>query len=116
MREDSQLSLEFKGISGKRVTADFSGGEVTSDAGVLALREVADRIGIIDQIADAITDNRHQSYVRHAMKTLLQQRVIQIACGYEDANDADYLRIDPGFKASCNRLPASRPYPGSRTL
>jgi hypothetical protein len=88
------------------VTADFSGGEVTSDAGVLALREVADRIGIIDQIADAITDNRHQSYVRHAMKTLLQQRVLQIACGYEDADDADDLRIDPGFKASCNRLPS----------
>ena len=106
MREDTQILLEFKGISGKRVTADFSGGEVTSDAGVLALREVPDRIGIIDQFTDAITDNRHQSYVRHAMKTLLQQRVLQIACGYEDADDADDLRIDPGFKASCNFLPS----------
>jgi len=106
MGEDTQISIEFKGITGKRVVADFSGGEVTSDAGVLALREVAERIEIIDQIADAITDTRHQSYVRHAMRTLLQQRVIQIACGYEDANDADYLRSDPGFKASCNRLPS----------
>ena len=106
MEQNTQLSLAFKTISGKRVTADFSGGEVTSDAGVIALREVADRIGIIDQFADAIIDTRHQSYVRHVMKTLLQQRIFQIACGYEDADDADDLRIDPGFKASCNRLPS----------
>jgi len=106
MDKDTQLSLEFKGISGKRVTADFSGGEVTSDAGVLVLREIADRLGIIDQFTDAITDKRHQSYVHHAMKTLLQQRVLQIACGYEDADDADDLRTDPGFKAACNRLPS----------
>ena len=106
MKEDSQLSLEFKGISGKRVTADFSGGEVTSDAGVLALREIADRLGIIDRLAAAITDTRHSSYVQHDIKTLLQQRVLQIACGYEDADDADDLRTDPGFKASCNRLPS----------
>jgi len=106
MEKDKQLTLEFKMISGKRVTADFSGGDVTSDAGVLALREIADRIGIIDQYVDAIIDNRHQSYIQHGMKTLLHQRIFQIACGYEDADDADDLRIDPGFKASCNRLPS----------
>lgn len=106
MRKDTQLSLEFKMISGKRVTADFTGGDVTSDAGVLVLREVTDRIGIIDQLADAIMDNRHQSYVRHDMKHLLLQRILQIACGYEDADDADDLRTDPGFKAACGRLPS----------
>lgn len=106
MREDTQLSFEFKMISGKRVTADFSGGDVTSDAGVLALREITDRIGIIDRLADAIIDTRHQSYVRHHMKPLLQQRALQIACGYEDADDSDHLRTDPGFKASCDRLPS----------
>jgi len=106
MRENTQLSFEFKMISGKRVTADFSGGEVTSDAGVLVLSEVIDRIGIIDQLAEAIIDNRHQSYVRHDMKTLLQQRILQITCGYEDANDADDQRSDPGFKTVCDRLPS----------
>jgi hypothetical protein len=106
MRENTQLSFEFKMISGKSVTADFSGGDVTSDAGVLVLREVADRTGIIDHLADAITDHRHQSYVRHDLKNLLQQRVLSIACGYEDANDANELRIDPGFKATCDRLPS----------
>jgi len=106
MDKDSQLSLDFKTISGKRVTADFTGGDVTSDGGVLLLREVADKIGIIDQLTDAITDNRHQSYVRHDVKSLLTQRILQIACGYEDADDADALRADPGFKVSCDRLPS----------
>jgi len=106
MKKDKQLTLEFKTISGKRVTADFSGGDVTSDAGVLALREIADRLGIIDRFTDVIIDTRHPSYVRHAMKTLLAQRILQIACGYEEADDADDLRVDPGFKASCNRLPS----------
>jgi hypothetical protein len=106
MNYNNQLSLEFKMISGKRVTADFTGGEVSSDGGVLMLREIADRIGIIDQLSHAITDDRHQSYVRHDVKSLLTQRILQIACGYEDADDADDLRSDPGFKAVCNRLPS----------
>ncbi len=61
MRKDSQLSLAFKGISGKRVMADFRGGEITSDAGVLVLSEIADRLDSIDQFADAIPDKRHQN-------------------------------------------------------
>ena len=106
MTEDTQLSLRFKMISGKKVTADFTGGDVSSDGGVLALREITDSIGIIDRLAEAITDFRHQSYVLHDNKTLLKQRILQIVCGYEDANDADDLRTDPGFKAACNRLPS----------
>ncbi len=106
MSEDTQIGFDFKGISGKRVTADFSGGEVTSDAGVLVLREIAEQTGFIDRLAEAITDTRHQSYVRHEGKDLVTQRIVQIACGYEDADDSDDLRSDPGFKAACDRLPS----------
>ena len=106
MTEDSQLSFRFKMISGKKVTADFTGGDVSSDAGVLLLREVTDRIGIVDKLVEAISDLRNQSYVVHDLKTLLSQRILQILCGYEDANDADNLRTDPGFKAACDRLPS----------
>ena len=106
MEENKQLSFEFKAISGKRVTADFTGGAVTSDAGVLVMRETANRIGIIEQLAGAVHDKRHKSYVKHEMNELLTQRIFQIICGYEDANDANDLRIDPGFKASCGRLPS----------
>jgi hypothetical protein len=93
-------------VSAKRVTADFTGGEVSTDGGVLVLREIADRLGIVDKLARAIKDTRHQSYVRHDSKALFAQRIYQIACGYEDADDSDDLRIDPGFKAACDRLPS----------
>ena len=106
MEQNKQFSLEFTNISGKKVTADFTGGDVTSDVGVLVMREIADMIGIIEQLAKAIHDERHQSYVKHEIIELLTQRIFQIICGYEDANDANDLRIDPGFKASCDRLPS----------
>jgi len=106
MEENKQLSLQFASISGKKVTADFSGGEVTSDAGVMVMKEMANKIGIIERLAQAIYDERHQSYVKHETIKLLTQRVFQIACGYDDANDANDLRVDPGFKASCDRLPS----------
>ena len=106
MEENKQFSLQFASISGKKVTADFTGGEVTSDAGVMVMRETANKIGIIEQLAQAIHDERHQSYVKHELLELLTQRIFQIICGYEDANDADDLRVDPGFKASCDRLPS----------
>jgi hypothetical protein len=106
MSQDTQLSFAFKTISGKSVTADFTGGDVTSDGGLLILRQLVDRMGIVERLADVIPDARHQSYVRHDIKTLLSQRILQIACGYEDADDCDDLRIDPGFKTACDRLPS----------
>ena len=106
MEQNTQLSLQFASISGKKVTADFTGGDVTSDIGVMAMREIANKIGIIEQLAQAIHDERHQSYVKHELIELLTQRIFQIICGYEDANDANDLRVDPGFKSSCNRLPS----------
>ena len=59
MSQNNQLSLEFKMVSGKRVTADFTGGDVSSDGGVLVLREIADRLGIVDQLARS--DQGHPS-------------------------------------------------------
>jgi len=106
MEQNKQITLQFASISGKKVTADFTGGDVTSDVGVLVMRETANRMGIIEQLATAIHDKRHQSYVKHEIIELLTQRILQISCGYEDANDSDDLRIDPGFKASCDRLPS----------
>lgn len=94
-------------LTGKRLEAAFDGGVLTSDGGVLLLREVEARCGVIKRIEQAIADRRHPGYVDHSVDTLLRQRVFQIACGYEDANDCDGLRADPGFKAACDRLPES---------
>ena len=105
--QDNQLALPFASVSGKQVEAVFDGGVLTSDIGLMLLREVASRIGILSRIVEALTDRRHPSYVDHTMVDLISQRVFQIACAYEDANDCNVLREDPAFKAACDRLPIS---------
>ena len=105
--QDTHHRLSFASLSGKPVEATFDGGILTSDSGVLLLREVEARTGILHRMVAALTDHRHQSYVHHSMTDLIKQRVFQMACGYEDANDCDTLREDPGFKAACDRLPLS---------
>ena len=102
-----QISLNFAPISGKKVEADFEGGNVTSDGGVLFLRAVAKGVGVIRRLVEAIHDRRDARYVDHALEDLVRQRVFQIAQGYEDANDCNELRSDPGFKAACDRWPLS---------
>lgn len=105
MEEDIQLRLDFPGFRGKMVQADFLGGAVTSDGGVLFLRQMEKKLGVIDRLASCLFDTRHQSYVDHSYEEMLRQRVFQIALGYEDCNDSDTLREDAGFKTACERLP-----------
>ena len=107
MGQDTQNALPFASILGKKVEADFDGGNVTTDGGAMFLRLVESKVGIIDRIVSCLPDRRHASYVRHSLEEMIQQRVFQIACGYEDANDCNELRRDPGFKAACDRLPIS---------
>ena len=103
--ETSQITLAFANLSGKKIEADFDGGMTTSDGGVLLLRQADARTGIVDRIVEAMSDQRHQSYIDHTYTELIRQRIFQIACGYEDANDSDDLRSDPGLKTACERLP-----------
>ena len=103
--ESSQKTLSFASISGRRIEADFDGGMTTSDGGVLLLRQAESKIGIVDRTVEALSDRRHQSYIDHTYADLIRQRVFQIACGYEDANDSNDLRSDPGLKTACGRLP-----------
>lgn len=107
MSQASQIMLPFASISGKKVHADFEGGTLSSDGGVLFLRALEHDLGLLHDLAETLPDRRHQSYVDHSYETLLRQRVFQIAMGYEDANDCDTLRRDPAFKAACERLPIS---------
>ena len=105
--ESSQNTLSFASISGRKVEADFDGGTTTSDGGALLLRQAEARIKIVDRIVSALSDRRHQSYIDHTYTDLIRQRVFQIACGYEDANDSNELRGDPGLKTACDRRPLS---------
>ena len=105
--QDTHSRVSFASISGKSVEATFDGGTLTSDSGALLLRAVESQVGVVDQLTQALTDRRHPRYVVHPLADLLKQRVFQIACGYEDANDCNDLRTDPGFKAACDRWPIS---------
>jgi len=116
MKDCTKQLLLFKGISGKKIEADFNGGEITSDAGLLFLREVEERIGLITKMADSLRDRRHPGYVKHQLLELLRQRIFQIAGGYEDGNDSNELREDPIMKIACERLPEGEPLASQPTI
>src|SRR5712692_11078709 len=91
-----QLSFSF--YRHQPVRADFSGGQITSDAGLLPLRAFDQRHGLTRSLAECVGDDRDDSRVSHPGLSLLRQRLYQIVAGYEDANDADRLRHDPAFQ------------------
>jgi DDE family transposase len=92
-------------VSGKPLIARFDGGQLSSDGGLLALREVERRLGIADRLAACVEDPRAPERVRHGLAAILRFRMLMIAAGYEDGNDADSLRHDPVFKLALDRLP-----------
>jgi hypothetical protein len=96
-------SMSFSRLRGKKIQADFNGGAITSDAGVLLLREVDKRIGLIDQINDCIADPRNPFFVTHTQRSMLAQRIMAIAQGYEDLNDHQTLKEDPLFQMATDR-------------
>lgn len=105
MTQFTQEILRFHPSKGKTIRADFKGGELSSDFGTLLLRETILQSGLIHKMANSIEDKRHQSYIDHSMENLLTQRVLQMACGYQDANDSNRLRKDPMFKLATGRNP-----------
>jgi Transposase DDE domain group 1 len=84
------------------------GGAVTSDGGLPWLVEAETALGVCAALAARVPEWRRGG-VRDSLERLVRQRVFQIACGYEDQDDADTLRTDPAFKLACGRLPASEP-------
>lgn len=101
------MPIQLKGspVSGKHVALDFNGGNITGDAGVLLLSEIEGQTGLIDSLAGCIEDSRRSYSVAHSINDLFAQRIYQIACGYEDANDSNSLRKDPALKMALDRLP-----------
>ncbi len=96
---DSMLPLPgLSPVLGKGVVARFDGGQLSSDAGVLVLREIARRLGLAERLAACIDDPRDQNQIVHTLAALIEFRMLMIASGYEDGNDATTLRSDPAFK------------------
>ena len=105
MSDCNRPSMSFSRLQSRTVHADFLGGRLTTDAGSLLLREVADRIGLFDALDRAIPDPRLPEMIRHEQKTLLAQRITAIALGYEDLNDHQTLRADPALQIAAAKLP-----------
>jgi hypothetical protein len=102
-----QLSFGF--LRGKHVVGEFDGGNLSSDGGLLLLAEADRQLGLTSSLARFLPDRRDPTKVIHGLDEMLAQRVYQIACGYEDCNDADDLRSDPVLKTSIGRLPETDP-------
>ena len=93
---------------GVPLEASFDAGRLTSDGGLPWLQQAERDIGLCAAFAAQIPDWR-RGPVRHSLATLVRQRVFQIACGYEDQDDADTLRADPLLKLVCGRWPETGP-------
>ena len=99
MHDDTIESFGFPAVRRKKVTAAFDGGRITSDGGVMLLAAAERRLGIAQRLASSISDPRNPLLVTHSIPDILRARMLAIACGYEDADDLDHLRTDPGFQA-----------------
>src|SRR6266699_2346618 len=110
----------FPAVEGRDVVAAFDGGSITSDAGALLLRETDRAIGLVSRFAACFHDARRQHLIEHQVATLVGQRVVGMALGYEDLIDHDDLRHDPMMAVVAGKLEARRedcaPVAGKSTL
>src|SRR5271156_5266804 len=98
MLEDNLLRFSFPAVARKKVTAAFDGGRITSDGGVMLLAAVGRRIAVAQKLPSLSPAPRPPLFVTRRSADILRARVLAIACGYEDGNDLNQLRTDPGFK------------------
>src|SRR2546429_7159745 len=94
-------------VAGKPVRVTFDGGQMTSDAGILLLAAIEQRLGIAEQLAVCLEDPRAPERVRHTLAEMIRYRALLIAAGYPDGNDCDALKSDPAFKMAVGRRPES---------
>src|SRR2546423_10294321 len=101
--------LPLAPVEAKAVDLDFDGGRLSSDAGLVLLKDPDEHLGLTHNLAAVLSDARDPRRVHFTHHDLLKQRVFYIAAGYEDANDANTLRHDPIFKLLLDRLPETGP-------
>src|SRR5215470_6579727 len=105
MSEDSLLPFDLPSVARKKVSVGFDGGLLSSDGGVLLLRDVERRLGLAARLAQCMRDKRNPESILHTVEEMLRLRMFAIAAGYEDADDCDALRHDPMFKMALGRAP-----------
>jgi hypothetical protein len=103
MPDCTSKQLEFESFGRRRVEVGFDGGEVSSDGGLLLLRKLERRLGLIEAVARVLADPRDPERVRHSLGDMLRQRVFGLVQGYEDLNDHATLRNDVLMQTACER-------------
>ncbi len=96
--------LNFGKLNGRQVIANFEGGKITSDAGIILMAELDQKLKITARFAECFRDYRNSSYLDYSVHQLLAQRVYGIVLGYEDVNDHDKLRHDPALAIALKKL------------
>jgi hypothetical protein len=95
-------------VSGKSVMVKFNGGLLSSDGGVVALREIEQRLRVADRLAACVVDPRALEQITHSVPDVIRFRLLMISAGYEDGIDANSLRSDPMFKMALDLTPSDR--------
>ena len=103
MAECNQLSFQLPGLNGRRIEGNFQGGNVSSDGGLMLLRQVDRRLGLTKALAKRLPDQRDPDRIEHSLESMLRQRIYGLALGYEDLNDQDSLRKDLLWQSAAER-------------
>ena len=101
--ECTRTKLLFQGLHGREVVGRFDGGEITSDAGGVHLREVEQRTRILGHLSECFCDRRAPDRIEHSVEVLVKKGVYGLCLGYEDLNDHDELRRDRLLALLCER-------------
>ena len=109
MTDDRLLPFSFPAVRGKKLTAAFDGGRLSSDGGVMLLAAAARRMGIAGKLAAVIPDGRDPTRVVHPLPEILLARILAIACGYEDADDLDRCAPTPRSSLPAGACPRAVP-------
>jgi hypothetical protein len=107
MTDDTLLPFDLPAVCRKKVTAAFDGGLISSNGGLVLLREAERRLGLAELLAGCIRDRRDPALITHGLAGMFRFRMLAVACGYGDADDCDALRSDPLFKLAVGRAPES---------
>jgi len=92
-------------VEAKSLTATFDAGRLSSDGGLIVLREIERRLSLADTITGPLRDLRDPTRIRHSYAEMARARMLMIAAGYEDCDDVDTLRSDPALKIAVGRCP-----------
>jgi len=103
VEQDNQLGFEFPALGRRKIEANFAGGQVSSDGGLMLLRQVDRWLGFTKQLDGILPDGRNPLLIQHSQESLLRQRIYGLALGYEDLNDHDSLRHDLLWQTATDR-------------